>query len=276
MTEKRPKPGTIADREALVASDQAQSAVRAWWRRVPLVLTHPAAVFAALRDDDDVDLQARSEPILAIVILAGMAGIILTPTWGTQFDDATVDWLVLAVVTFIGGIFYGAAGYFLLGLAVWLGARGVGGDAPARRARHVLAFACVPLALSIVVTLPLALVAFGADFFRSGGERRRDGPRDRALDRARLHRLELVPAGRRPAHHLPPHMAGRGRHRGACERPCGRLCGASQRALSRPPGEPRTGVSIPPTSDADPPDGGASANAVASNVRALWSAPAGR
>jgi hypothetical protein len=169
VTEKRPKPGTIADREALVASDQAQSAVRAWWRRVPLVLTHPAAVFAALRDDDDVDLQARSEPILAIVILAGMAGIILTPTWGTQFDDATVDWLVLAVVTFIGGIFYGAAGYFLLGLAVWLGARGVGGDAPARRARHVLAFACVPLALSIVVTLPLALVAFGADFFRSGG-----------------------------------------------------------------------------------------------------------
>ena len=169
MSDKPPKPGTLADRDALLASDGTQSAVRAWWRRVPRVLTHPTSVFAALRVDDDVDLQARSEPILAIIILAGMAGIILTPAWGTQFDDATVDWLVLAVVTFIGGIFYGAAGYFLLGLAVWAGARGVGGDAPARRARHVLAFACVPLALSIVVTLPLALIAFGADFFRSGG-----------------------------------------------------------------------------------------------------------
>jgi Yip1 domain len=169
VTEKPPKPGAVADREALLASDEAQTAVHAWWRRVPRVLTSPAGVFAALREDDIVDLQARSEPILAIIVLAGMAGIILTPTWGTQFDDATVDWLVFAVVTFIGGIFYGSAGYYLLGLAVWLGARGVGGDAPARRARHVLAFACVPLALSLVVTLPVALVAFGADFFRSGG-----------------------------------------------------------------------------------------------------------
>ena len=47
----------------------------------------------------------------------------------------------LAVVTFIGGLFYGAAGYFLLGLVVWLGARGVGLEtrgaesAPARRVR---------------------------------------------------------------------------------------------------------------------------------------------
>jgi Yip1 domain len=167
--QKPPKPGTLADREALLVSDEAQSAARAWWRRVPRVLTRPADVFAALREDDETDLQARSEPILAIIILAGMAGIILTPTWAMQFDEASVDWLVLAVVTFIGGIFYGAAGYFLLGIAVWLGARGVGGDAPARRARHVLAFACVPLAVSIVVTLPVALIAFGADFFRSGG-----------------------------------------------------------------------------------------------------------
>ena len=169
MTQKPPKPGTIADREALLASDEAQVAVRGWWRRVPRVLTQPAAVFAALREDDDTDVHARSEPILAIVSFAGMAGIVLTPAWGTQFDDAGVDWLVFAVVTFIGGIFYGAAGYFLLGAAVWLGARSVGGDAPARRARHVLAFASVPLALSLVVTLPAALIIYGADFFRSGG-----------------------------------------------------------------------------------------------------------
>ena len=39
-------------------------------------------------------------------------------------DDGTVDGLVLVVLTFIGGLFYGAAGYFLLGLALWLGAKG--------------------------------------------------------------------------------------------------------------------------------------------------------
>lgn len=169
MSEQRAKPGAVADREALLASDEAQAAVRDWWRRVPRVLTRPAEVFAALREDDDVDVQARSEPILAIVIVAGMAGIILTPAWAVQLDDASIDGLVLAVVTFIGGLLYGFGGYFLLGLAVWLGARGMGVDAPARRARHVLAFACVPLALSLAVTLPLALVAFGSDFFRSGG-----------------------------------------------------------------------------------------------------------
>ena len=240
------------------------------------VLTHPAAVFAALRDDDDVDLQARSEPILAIVILAGMAGIILTPTWGTQFDDATVDWLVLAVVTFIGGIFYGAAGYFLLGLAVWLGARGVGGDAPARRARHVLAFACVPLALSIVVTLPLALVAFGADFFRSGGS---DDGTGRAIVLSIglgfiAWSLCLLALGLRITYRL--HLAGRGRHRGACERPCGRVCGASHRALSRRPREPQQGSRSLRRGTETPPTGERARTAVASTVRALWSAPAGR
>ena len=40
---------------------------------------------------------------------------------------------MLAVITFIGGLFYGAAGYFLLGLVVWLGARCVGLET---RSRH--------------------------------------------------------------------------------------------------------------------------------------------
>ena len=87
----------------------------------------------ALRDDDEVDVDARSEPILAIVIVAGMAGILLTPAWGTLLDEESLDWIVLAVVTFIGGLFYGAAGYFLLGVVVWLGARAVGVEARAAR-----------------------------------------------------------------------------------------------------------------------------------------------
>ena len=65
----------------------------------------------ALREDDEVDVDARSEPILAIVIVAGMAGILLTPAWGTLLDEESLDWLVLAVVTFIGGLLYEAGDF---------------------------------------------------------------------------------------------------------------------------------------------------------------------
>ena len=169
MSEKPPKAGTIADTEAFSGSDAAQARVRAWWRLVPRVLTRPVEVFVALREDDETDVEARSEPILAIVIVAGMAGILLTPAWGTLLDEESLDWLVLAVVTFIGGLLYGAAGYFLLGLVVWLGARGVGVDTRARKARQVVGFAALPLAVSIVITLPAIVLAFGSDWFRTGG-----------------------------------------------------------------------------------------------------------
>ena len=115
VSEKPPKPGAIADAEALSGSDEAQAHVRRWWRLVPRLLTRPTEVFVALQDDDEVDVDARSEPILAIVIVAGMAGILLTPAWATLIDEESLDWIVLAVITFIGGLFYGAAGYFLLG-----------------------------------------------------------------------------------------------------------------------------------------------------------------
>ena len=140
-----------------------------WWRLVPRVVTRPVDVFVALRDDDEIDMDARSEPILAIVILAGMAGILLTPAWGTLLDEESLDWLVLAVVTFIGGLFYGTAGYFLLGFVVWLGARAVGVESRGRPARQLVAFAALPFALSIVVTLPAIVFAFGSDWFRTGG-----------------------------------------------------------------------------------------------------------
>ena len=123
------KPGEVADEQALAGSDAAQLLVRRWWHLVPRVLWRPTEVFVALQDEDEDDMDARSEPILAIVIVAGMAGILLTPAWGTLLDDESLDWIVLAVITFIGGLFYGAAGYFLLGLVVWLGARAVGLEA---------------------------------------------------------------------------------------------------------------------------------------------------
>jgi hypothetical protein len=169
VSEKPQKPGAIADAAARSGSDEAQARVRAWWRLLPQVLTRPSRVFAALRDDDEVDVEARSEPILLIVLLAGTAGILLTPAWSTLLDDQSLDWLVIAVITFIGALFYGTAGFFLLGFVVWLGARGVGLDTRARPARHLVAFSAVPFALSLLVTVPAIVFGFGYDWFRTGG-----------------------------------------------------------------------------------------------------------
>lgn len=170
MSEHHPvKPVERADRIGAERAIAGEAAAREWWRRVPRVVTAPRSVFVALAETDDADVDARSEPVLAITILAGMACVILTPAWGTVMDDSTVDTLVLLVVTFIGGLFYGAAGYFLLGLVLLLGAKAVGVDPPFKIARQVVAFAALPLALGFFVLVPTIALGFGDDWFRTGG-----------------------------------------------------------------------------------------------------------
>ena len=44
-----------------------------------------------------------------------------------------------------------------------------GGSGSYRRARHVLAFAAAPLALSLFLVWPVRLAVYGEDVFRSGG-----------------------------------------------------------------------------------------------------------
>jgi len=169
MTSPPVKPVQAADRAGAARARAGESATREWWRRVPRVVTAPRSVFVALATTDDVDVDARSEPVLAIVILAGMAGVILTPAWGTVMDDGSVDGLVLLVLTFVGGLFYGAAAYFFLGLALWVGAKAVGVDAPFRIARQLVAFAALPVALSGLVVVPTIVLVYGWDWFRTAG-----------------------------------------------------------------------------------------------------------
>lgn len=169
MSEKPPKPTQVADAAAERDADAAQELARAWWRRVPRVLTEPREVFRAVGNTDELDLEARGEPVLLVTMLAGISGILLTPTWGRLLDDPSIDGLVVAVLTFIAGVMYGAAGLYLLGLSLWVGARGVGDIVPFRVARHVIAFAAVPFTLSLAVTLPAILLGFGGDWFRAGG-----------------------------------------------------------------------------------------------------------
>ncbi len=211
MNDRRLKPAPAADAASDLRADEADALGRAWWARVPKVLTSPRQVFVALSDTDDLDVGARAEPILAITILAGTAGVLLTPAWGRLMNDPSVDGLVAAVVTFIAGIFYGAAGYFMLGLALWLGAKAVGVDAPFRIARQVLGFAALPVALSLVVLVPAIVLGFGSDWFRSGGGRRGHRAGRRRGDRARVRRLVARARRARAANDVPPAVARRRR-----------------------------------------------------------------
>ena len=45
---------------------------REWWLRTLVIFQAPRAVFAALRNDAPEDAEARQEPVLALVLLAGV------------------------------------------------------------------------------------------------------------------------------------------------------------------------------------------------------------
>ena len=145
--------------------------MRDWWLRALLVLQRPRAVFVALRDDDPDSLGDRSEPVLAIVILAGMATVLSTATAGRLLDDGSYDGLLIAVWTFIAGGIYGAVAYFVIGGLLDRSVKALGSQGTYRRSRHIVAFAAVPIALSLVIW-PVKLALYGEDVFRSGG---RDG-----------------------------------------------------------------------------------------------------
>jgi len=143
-------------------------AERDWWLRTLLVLQRPRAVFAALHSDDESDLEAREEPILALIFLAGIAGVLSTDLASRILDDFAIDGVALAVWAFVAGGIYGVAAYFALGFLLYAGARAAGSSLSYRRARHVLAFACVPLAFSLIAW-PVRLAVYGEDTFRTGG-----------------------------------------------------------------------------------------------------------
>jgi hypothetical protein len=145
------------------------SADRAWWLRVPAVLLSPRSVFFALREDDPDDVAARSEPVLLLVLLAGIAAVLATPTAGALLDKPDYDALLVAVWAFVAGGIYGAVGYVLFGFALWFGARLLGSLGDFRRSRQLLGLAVAPLALSLLLLLPVRLALYGGDTFRAGG-----------------------------------------------------------------------------------------------------------
>ena len=140
--------------------------MRDWWLRTLLVLQRPRPVFVALRDDDPESVAARAEPVLLIVWLAGIAAILADAT--TYLDDATRDGVDLAIWAFAAGGVSGAFAYFVVGWFLYRTVRALGSHGTYRRSRHVVAFASVPVALSLVLW-PVKLALYGEDWFRTGG-----------------------------------------------------------------------------------------------------------
>src|SRR5262245_64575799 len=74
-----------ADRVSTVA-EPTRSLQKEWWLRALAVFTSPRGTFAALRDDSAGAAEARQEPILAIILLAGIASVLATSPAGRLLD----------------------------------------------------------------------------------------------------------------------------------------------------------------------------------------------
>lgn len=141
-----------------------------WFRNAVLVLRDPKTVFRAMRDGSEDAASARQEPIIALVVIAGIAAVLsFSATSRELLDDPAVDGALIPVMAFLGGAIYGFAGYWIGGLALYFGVRGAKGDGSYRASRHLLGFALAPLALSLVIVWPLRLAIFGGENFRTGG-----------------------------------------------------------------------------------------------------------
>jgi hypothetical protein len=151
-----------------VATEVASSE-RAWFVRAVGVLPSPRAVFIALRDDSDDAARARQEPVAALVMLAGIAGVLATPPLRHAQNEPGYDATVVAAAAFLGGVAYGAVAYWVLGWLLHRTARVLGSSGSYRLARHVLGFAAAPVALSLFLYWPVRIAVYGGDLFRTGG-----------------------------------------------------------------------------------------------------------
>src|SRR3954454_6969609 len=101
---------------APVRATGAPTNARRWLPRAVLVLARPHDVLEGLRDDSDAAARARSEAVLALVLLSGIASVLWTPVAGRILNDVTLDWVDVTVWSFLGGGLYGVAFFFAAGL----------------------------------------------------------------------------------------------------------------------------------------------------------------
>jgi hypothetical protein len=150
-------------------AEQSASQQREWWLRTLAIFQSPQAVFTALRDDSREAAIARAEPITAIVLLAGMAGVLATSVAGGLLDDSRFDGVLVLVWAFIVGGLYALALYWLGGALLHIAGSLLGAHGSYRTTRHLLGFAAAPLVLLLLLVWPVRLAVYGGDVFRTGG-----------------------------------------------------------------------------------------------------------
>ena len=164
---------------ATVDATRGSALERSWWLRAPAVLVAPRAVFVSLRDDSDEAIEARQEPLTAIIGLAGFAGVLATPVARHLLNDPSASLSLIPVWVFLGGAAYAVAVYWLGGGLLYGAARRFGGLGSFRRARSVLALSSAPLALALFTLWPVRIAIYGQNLFRTGGDDW--GPGDRTF-----------------------------------------------------------------------------------------------
>lgn len=148
---------------------RASALDRSWWLRAAAVLVAPRAVFVSLRDDSEAAVEARQEPLTALIGLAGIAGVLGTPVARSLLNDYSFSVSLIPVWAFLGGAVYAIAVYWLGGGLLYGAARRLGGLGSYRRARHLLALSSAPLALALFTLWPVRIAIYGEDLFRTGG-----------------------------------------------------------------------------------------------------------
>lgn len=163
---------------ASVETTHSSALERNWWLRAPAVLVAPRAVFASLRDDSEEAVEERSQPLVALIGLAGMAAVLATPTARALLNEGASP-VIVPIWAFIGGGTYALGVYWLGGGLLFGSARRLGGLGSYRRARHLLALASAPIALSLFTLWPLRVAIYGEWLFHTGGDDW--GPGDRTF-----------------------------------------------------------------------------------------------
>jgi hypothetical protein len=141
-----------------------------WWKRAPLVLIVPRPVFVALRDESVEEAEERQEPLAALIALAGISVVLVSPAFRQMMNTGGVDVILVIVLAFIAGVLYAVATAWLGGGLLFGAARRLGGLGSYRRARQTVELASAPLALALITFWPVRFAVYGTDLFRTGGD----------------------------------------------------------------------------------------------------------
>jgi hypothetical protein len=154
-----------------VQTQRPEAIERAWWGRLPRLFFAPAEVFDELRDESREAADARQEPLVAVLLLAGIAMFVGLVAVEPPYDKYHLDFSAFDLVleSILGGALAALSNFWLGGALVYLGTRGLGALSGYRLARHVAGLATAPFVLALVFVAPVRLGLYGTDLFRAEG-----------------------------------------------------------------------------------------------------------